>query len=266
MSWSIRVGRDEHGRRVFHELTELVPELLVHHFPPSCGYEAHGTRLGGPIEGVRWTVTRAAFRGELDVQRYDRAGADRGSPTAVVLRVVASAGMRETSAVDPEALERRVVTWAMVGWGLGSVALGTLLLGVGGLVPVWAQVLALVPAVAAWRASVACLVRRAGAPALAPAPAAAALRASPDAAREPPVVGDGVRRWRELLPTLAAQRELLQAAAGQAPFRNPGQLESTHGTPHERMRMALAAASRSLTWSQPALVPVHDPSERARGR
>lgn len=105
-------------------------------------------------------------------------------------------------------------------------------------------------------------------PALEPArrPAALATSSSTEPSHGGPAVGDGLRRWRELLPALAAQRELLQDAGGQAPFRKPGHLEATHGTPRDRVRRALAAASSSLTWAQPALVPVRDPSERARGR
>lgn len=263
VSWSIRVGRDEHGRRAFGELTELVPELLAQCFPPSCGYEAHGTRLSGPIEGVRWTVTRGSFRGEVDVQRYDRAGVDRASSSAVALRLVASAGMREVSA-DTDALERRVVAWAVVGWGLGSVALGTLLLGLGGLVPVWGQVLVLVPAVAAWRASEVRLLRQAtGSIAELPASSDGAARGLGACASCPvPIVSDGLRRWRELLPALQAQHDLLQTACSQAPFRNPGHLEATSTAPRDRVRQALAAGSSSFTWSQPALAT--EPSDPAR--
>lgn len=35
-------------------------------------------------------------------------------------------------------------------------------------------------------------------------------------------VADGLRRWRELLPALRAQHDLLEAATARAPFRNPG--------------------------------------------
>lgn len=196
--------------RIFDELVELVPELMAQRFPPSCGYEAHGVRLGGPLDGVRWTVTRGPFRAELGLQRYACATGPGARGTTV--RMVASAGLLEGGSTDVEQLERRVVAWATAGWGLGCVALGVLLLSLHGLGPVWAEALLLVPAVAAWRASVSAMIRCA----LPPPPERLALPA--EAA---PVV-DGLRRWRELLPTLQAQHELLQAATTQAPFRSPG--------------------------------------------
>lgn len=262
MSWSIRLGRGEQGRRVLQALVETVPELLAQHFPASCGYEAQGTRLGGPVEGVRWTITRGPFRGELDVQCYDCVGSEHGSPAARALRVVASAGLRDTSADDSEALERRVVGWAMVGWGLGSVALGTLLLGLGGVAPVWAELLALVPAVAAWRASVSCLVHRAGPPV--PALPASRSRAMVLVREQTPAVADGLRRWRELLPALRAQRDLLQAACGQAPFRSVGHPAGASGGPQARVSQVLASAASSLRWPRPALATACDASGRAR--
>jgi len=213
-SWSIRLGPGEHGddpaMRMFDELVEHVPELLACSFPPSCGYEAHGVRLGGPLDGVRWQVTRGPFRAEVGLQRY-RCSAGPGQ-RATTLRLVASAGLGEGDSTDAKQLERRVVGWAITGWGLGSVALVVLLSSLHGLGPVWVEALLLIPAVAAWRASVGAMIRRA----LPSAPEPLALPA------ETMPVADGLSRWRELLPTLQAQYELLQAATGQAPFRSPG--------------------------------------------
>jgi hypothetical protein len=243
VSWAIRLGAVEHGddqgARVFDELVEQVPELLAQSFPPSCGYEAHGVRLGGPVDGVRWEVTRGPFRAELGLQRY-RCIAGPG-PRATTVRLVASAGLCEGDSTNTEQLERRVMGWAMAGWALGSVALGVLLLSFHGLGPVWAEALLLIPAVAAWRASVAVMLRRA----LPPAPERLALPAEGI-----PAV-DGLRRWRELLPTLRAQHDLLQAAMGQAPFRSPGHLGATVD-PRARVHQVLAAASSSFTWPRPA--------------
>jgi hypothetical protein len=248
LSWSIRLDRDEPGTRAFDELVELVPELLAQHFPPSCGYEAYGTRLHGPIDGVRWTVTRGSFHGELGVQRYGRIGRSSRSPAApdagpcATLRLVASAGLSEAS--DPELLERRVVGWATAGWGMGSVVLGVLLASLHGLGPLWAEALLLVSVVVAWRAGVAGLVRRALPPN--PEPRALTAAAAP--------LADGLRRWRELLPTLRAQHELLQRVAGLPPFRNPGHLEVTSVGAQARVRQGLVAASSSFTWPRAALV------------
>lgn len=254
LSWSIRLGPaahgDDRGTRIFDELVELVPELLAQCFPPSCGYEAHGVRLSGPLDGVRWTITRGPFRAELGLQRYECSMGPGARGTTV--RLVAAAGLLEGDSTDVELLERRVVGWATAGWGLGSVALGVLLLSLHGLGPVWAEALLLVPAVAAWRASVSAMIRHA----LPPAPERLALPA------ESMPVTDGLRRWRELLPTLRAQHDLLQAATAHAPFRSPGHLGAT-ADPRARMRQVLAAVS-SLPWPRPALVPVERRQRSAR--
>jgi hypothetical protein len=238
LSWSIRLDRDEPGARAFDELVELVPELLAQHFPPSCGYEAHGTRLGGPIDGVRWTITRGSFHAELGVQRY-------GPGSAATLRLVACAGLHDASASSPELLERRVAGLATASWGLGSVVLGVLLSSLHGLGSAWAEALLLMSVVVAWRVSVAGLERRALPPAAEPRALAAA--AAP--------LADGLRRWRELLPALRAHHDLLQRACGLPPFRNPGHLEAaTSASPQARVRQVLAAASSSFTWPRVALV------------
>lgn len=252
LSWSIRLGPAVHGgdrgTRIFDELVERVPELLAQCFPPSCGYEAHGVRLSGPLDGVRWTIMRGSFRAEVGLQRYDSSMGPRTRETTV--RLVASAGSCDGGSTNMEQLEQRVVGWATAGWGLGSVALGVLLLSLHGLGPVWAEALLLVPAVAAWRASVSAMIRRA----LPPAPERPALPA------EPMPLADGLRRWRELLPTLRAQHDLLEAATAQAPFRSPGHLDAISPAPagvapRGRVRQVLAATS-SLAWPRPALVPV----------
>jgi hypothetical protein len=244
LSWSIRLGSskrgDDQGSRIFEELVELLPELLTQCFPASCGYEAHGVRLDGPLDGVCWTVVRGPFRAELGLQRYGR----RASGSAVTLRLVATAGPCEADSTDAETLERRVMGRALAGWGLGGVALGVLLLSLHGLGSLsWAELLLLVPAVAVWRASAA-LVRRA----LPPAPERLALVAA-----QAPVV-DGLRRWRALLPALRAQHDLLQATMESAPFRSPGHLGITHD-PRARVRQALAAAS-PVAWPRPPLVAI----------
>lgn len=250
LSWSIRLDRDEPGTRAFDELVELVPELLAQHFPPSCGYEAHGTRLCGPIDGVRWTVTRGTFHAELGVQRYGRNGRAYRSPSApearqpaATLRLVASAGLHDASASDPEVLERRVVGWA-TGWGLGSVVVGALMSGLHGLGPVWAEALLLMSVFVAWRVSMAGVARRALPPGSEPRALAASVVP----------LADGLRRWRELLPALRAHHDLLQSAAGLAPFRNPGHLEPTSAGPQARVRQALVAASSSFTWPRALVV------------
>jgi hypothetical protein len=240
VSWSIRLGpselEDDRAVRTFEELAELVPDLLTQCFPPSCGYEAQGVRLSGPLEGVRWTVSRGPFRAEVGLQRYR--GRTSPSASSTTLRMVASATLHDVISTDAEQLERRVVGWATAGWGLGSVALGILLMSLHGLGPVWAEALLLVPAVAAWRASVSAMIRH-------------ALPSGPDRLALPAdsvPIADGLRRWRELLPTLQAQNELLQAAMGQAPFRCPGHL----GTVDPRVRVRQAAGS-ALAWRRPAL-------------
>jgi hypothetical protein len=241
VSWSIRLGPTEHegdrGVRRFEALCERVPELLAQCFPPSCGYEVRGVRLSGPLHGVRYLVMRGPFRAELGLQRY-RAGTGPGTSTTT-LRLVASAALGDPEPTEVERLERRVVGWAAAGWGLGSVALGVLMVSLHGLGPVWAEALLLIPAVAAWRASVSAMVRHA----LPPAPDWLALPAQSVA------VAEGLRRWRELLPTLRAQRDLLQAAS--APFRSPGHLGTAD--PRARAHQPAPAGSALGAWPRPAL-------------
>ncbi|MCA9650103.1 MAG: hypothetical protein H6712_18380 [Myxococcales bacterium] len=249
LSWSLGLDGAA-AARAFDELVELDRELIMHGFPPSRGYEAQVTRLHGPLEGVRWRVTRGPFAAELGLQRFVRAHAAK-RPGMVELRVVAWAGQRDVDAPDPDALERRVVAWAMAGWGLGSVALGGLLLGASGSLAAWAQVLLLVPAVAAWRACVTTLVRRAGrSPRALPG---SPTRALPGAVELPPQVEDGLRRWRELLPLLRAQRDRLERAGGLAPFRELA-LEAEPAPPR-----ALAVGASLTAYDAPA----SDASDRA---
>ncbi len=211
ISWSIRLSRDDAGDRQFAQLERLTHDLLAERFPEHSGYELEGTRLGGPMDGVRWTVTRGSFLARLDVQRFARARSGSDSRTHD-LRIIGNAGLGDSRASEPEHLERRVLGWAAASWGLGSIGLGALWLGSQGILSGWTQLLLLLPAAATWRAVVAVFVRRAEQTAL-PAASTRALSS--------PSLDDGLARWRELLPVLHAQRERLEDPSG-LPFRTSG--------------------------------------------
>ncbi|MEM7153500.1 MAG: hypothetical protein AAF799_11710 [Myxococcota bacterium] len=218
LAWSIGLP-PERAAQGFDGLVTLGREQIQRHFPASRGYELQCTKLGGPIDGICWQVTRGPFVAQLGIQRFARAHGATSTRSSVELRVIASAGSRDHNASDPEALERRVVTWALAGWGLGSVGLGALLLGASGVLSGWGQMLLLVPAVAAWRASMASLVRRANrSPRALPAAATSALPASPQ-------VEHGLERWQDVLEEIRARRDELQSTRGLPPFRQaaPGE-------------------------------------------
>lgn len=225
--WSCSIRLDEHesADRIFDEQIDFVRDLLTQWFPASCGYQTSGTRLGGPLDGVCWSTTRGPFMAELGVQRFVRARSG-DAPPAHELRFVANAGHGDACAVD-SGLERRVVGWAIVGWGLGSAGMGALWLGSQGLLTGWAQVMLLVPVVATWRATMTRLAQRAGHTAALPAERApialtASPTAPPTALQVAPQVVEGLRRWRLLLPALAARREQLESVCGSPPFRSLG--------------------------------------------
>lgn len=217
LAWSIGLSpeRAAHG---FDGLVALGREQMQRNFPASRGYELQCTTLSGPIEGICWRVTRGPFVAQLGVQRFVRAHGASGTRSAVELRVIASAGSRDHASRDPEALERRVVAWALAGWGLGSVGLGALLLGASGVLSGWGQMLLLVPAVAAWRASVAGLIRRANR-------SPKALPGATTAALPSPQVEHGLERWQDVLEQVRARRDELQSTRGLPPFRQaaPGE-------------------------------------------
>lgn len=105
LAWSTRLKDDGTATRAFDALAELCRELLVHHFPPSCGYEANDMSLSGPLEGVQWQITRGRFVADLGLQRFVRAHA-QDDPRVVELRLVASCPDRTPSASVDEGLAR----------------------------------------------------------------------------------------------------------------------------------------------------------------
>ncbi|MCA9704708.1 MAG: hypothetical protein KDK70_02525, partial [Myxococcales bacterium] len=133
-SGSVRLPAGEPGARMFEDQLEFVRDLLQRRFPASGGYETSGARLGGPIEGVRWSATRGSFLAEVSVQRFARARSG-GAPRTLELRFVASVGHGDACAVDRR-VARRVVAAAVAGWSLGGMGLGALWLGSQGLLPV----------------------------------------------------------------------------------------------------------------------------------
>ncbi|MCH9684308.1 MAG: hypothetical protein K0V04_22935 [Deltaproteobacteria bacterium] len=255
LSWSLAVGRDAAGQRAFDEVVDLVGDLLHQHYPPSCGYEAHTTRLGGPLDGMLWRITRGPFSAELGVQRFVRAGSRRDERPTMEIRLVASAGQRDPTAMNTEGREGRVVGWAVAGCGLGTVSLAAVMLG-GGALPAWGQLALLIPAVAAWRATMVGLVRRGTSP-------PRALPGSSAPALPSPRVVRGLERWELMVPPLRAQYDLLLSRRGLPPFRAEGHLETTSATAHGRVRQVLAACSSSFTWARPALVAATEASDHA---
>ncbi len=253
MSWTLTLSRDEAGGRAYDGMLEVVHDLIAEHFPPSCGYECYGTRLGGPLEGHEWTVRRGPFCAELSVHRFVRSYTARAEHPVFELRVVARAGHLHARP-NPESFERRVIGWGVAGWGIGSLGLAALLIGSSGLLPGWGLLLLLLllPALAAWRLGVGDLLASTE-------PAGALPAAELPAALPSPQITDGQRRWRELVPALWARHDRLRTGAHHLPFRSPGLSLAPRDDPEGRRRSRVAA---SFTWPRPALAAATEASDR----
>jgi hypothetical protein len=101
---------------------------------------------------------------------------------------------------------------SVAGCALGTITLGTLGLGVAGLVSTWGQALVLIPALVAWRTCTAISLSNR----VTPTPALTGGVRPGD-----PLLADATARWNRVVDVLAAHRQVLDQQGGTAPFRLP---------------------------------------------
>jgi hypothetical protein len=220
LTWSVRDegGNESESNRVLADLGRVCREACLARFPEDRGYSVAHRRMWGALEGSATHVARAGFRGVVSVQRFERPGTD--GTRATEIRVVAS-GNRERVTVLARP-ERRYVQWGVAGCAAGTVALGLAALQIAGQLSTWAHVLALIPALMAWRMAMAMrlakeLERQTALPPATDVPSVA----EHDAHR------DEEERWIEVLAIVAAQRDATSERFSCGGFRNPGAVPGT---------------------------------------
>ncbi|MBX7080875.1 MAG: hypothetical protein K1X88_16880 [Nannocystaceae bacterium] len=218
LTWSVREAGDDDAAasRVLTDLSQFARDACAGAFPEDAGYSMAHVRLWGALEGATTKVRRGRFEGMISVQRFRRPPGE-----GVEFRVVAVA--RHT---DEVALARvgdaAAAHWGVVGFVAGATGIGIAVLHLLGMLSTWGQLMALVPALMAWRMAMAMrfaseLRRDAQQRAL---PEGEALV---DAAR----MRDDLVRWRRVLEDLAAQRDAVVERFGATGFRSPGALPGT---------------------------------------
>lgn len=222
MSWSVTMRERDPARleHAFEELLEICRASLAARFPPAAGYDTRQVRICGPVEGLRFEVTRGRFRGYVSAQRYTRvhrsSASHRGDPVGIRLVAHTQMAPRPGGIQAPSTMSG----WGVAGCALGTVSLGTLGLGVAGLISTWMQALLLIPALVAWRTCTAISLART----MTPAPALRGQVRPGD-----PLAADAVARWNRAMVPLAAHRDVLDQTQGQAPFREPARALSAVG-------------------------------------
>jgi hypothetical protein len=236
LTWSVRDegGNENEANRVLADLGRMCREACVARFPEESGYSVAHRRMSGALEGHATHVSRGAFRALVSVQRFDRPGSN-GAP-GTEIRVVAAAKRDAVTALARRP-DRRYVQWGIAGCAAGTVALGMAALQIAGQLSTWAHVLALIPALMAWRMAMAMrlaseLKRQSALP-----PADEVTAEDDEACR-----GED-ERWLEVLAIVAAQRDATSERFSCGGFRNPGAVPGTIAafveppiTPTERPR------------------------------
>ena len=201
-------GSDSH-ERAFAELVTRCRDLVEQRFPDEEGYDVTQTSLSGPVEGERIGVSRGGFRASISVQRFERRQFERRDGHPLEVRLVAYRSDARPQARGPD---HTLARWGLAAVALGTVGLGALALGSAGLISPWLQAMLLIPALVAWRTCATIGIAR-------------SMRRQALSEGRPQLVAREVeearRRWRELMPVLAAQRELIGERLGLPPFRNP---------------------------------------------
>ena len=220
LTWSVRDegGNEAESNRVLADLGRLCREACAARFPEESGYQVAHRRMSGAIEGSSTHVARGAFRALVSVQRFERPGCDGARATEI--RVVASASRECVTALARP--ERRYVQWGIAGCAAGTVALGMAALQIAGQLSTWAHVLALIPALMAWRMAMAMrLATELKRQSALPLPVD---HTSPEelAARQAEE-----ERWLEVLAIVAAQRDATSERFTCRGFRSPGAVPGT---------------------------------------
>ena len=220
LTWSVRDegGNEAESNRVLADLGRMCREACAQRFPEDAGYSVVHRRMSGALEGSSTQVARGAFSAIVSVQRFERPGSDGARATEI--RVVASATRNEVTAlVRPE---RRYVQWGIAGCAAGTVALGMAALQIAGQLSTWAHVLALIPALMAWRMAMAMRL---------------ATELKRQSALPPPIDHTSPEehaarqreqdRWLEVLAIVAAQRDATSERFSCRGFRSPGAVPGT---------------------------------------
>lgn len=208
---------DAIASRVLADLSRFARETCTAAFPESSGYSVVHQRLSGALEGGTTTIRRHRFHGMVSVQRFRRC---HGAPSeGIEFRVVA---------VGRHAPEQALATvaappsrhWAVVGFVAGASGIGIAVMHLLGMLSSWGQLMALLPALMAWRMAMAMrladqLRREARQRALAAAPVDTQAQQ-----------GDAMR-WQRVLDGLAAQRDAVVERFQATGFRTPGALPGT---------------------------------------
>lgn len=218
LTWSVRDegGDAAESDRVLDDLGRLCRDTCAAKYPEEEGFSVAHRIMSGALDGSSTHVVRGAFRALVSVQRFERPGSD--GVRATEIRVVASASRDAITALARRP-ERRYVQWAIAGCAAGTVALGLAALQIAGQLSTWAHVLALIPALMAWRMAMAMRLaseirRQAALP-------------PPTAFDDDPTVRDEIERWNEVLAVVAAQRDATSERFGSRGFRSPGALPGT---------------------------------------
>lgn len=219
LTWSVRDegGNAAESDRVLDDLGRLCRETCAAKYPAEEGFSVAQRSMSGALEGSSTHVARGAFRALVSVQRFERPGSD--GVRATEIRVVASASRHAVTALARPG--RRYVQWAIAGCAAGTVALGLAALQIAGQLSTWAHVLALIPALMAWRMAMAMrLASEIRRQAALPSP-------EESSSSDDPVVRDELERWSEVLAVVAAQRDATSERFGSRGFRSPGALPGT---------------------------------------
>lgn len=210
LTWSVRdpAGDEVECGRVVGDLTRLCRQSCTDAFPADAGYSQTVTRQSGPLDGASVNISRRGFRAQVAIQRFHR---PEGEQNRIEVRVVAWADH------VPVALERRDRSpshWPIVTALAGTTGLGLALFQLVGLLSTWGQLLALLPALMAWRMAIALRFAnelRAQAKALEPAPENDAIE-----------IADDLRRWASVLDRIAGERDAVAERFQGRGFRIPG--------------------------------------------
>jgi hypothetical protein len=218
LTWSVReAGEDDAAAsRVLTDLSQFARDACAAAFPEDAGYSMANVRLWGALEGATTKVRRGRFEGMISVQRFRRPPGE-----GVEFRVVAIGRHRDELALA-RASDGSAAHWGVVGFVAGATGIGIAVMHLLGMLSTWGQLMALVPALMAWRMAMA--MRFAG-----ELRREAQRRALPagEAEDTAALVRDDLARWRRVLDELAAQRDAVVERFGASGFRSPGALPGT---------------------------------------
>ena len=214
LDWSVRYGaRSSYTDRVLEDTLEGVADLLVHHLPPSAGYEVHRVWLSGSLHGASFRIRRGTFVASVSVQHFQSPARSTDERDAFELRVVAR-GCSTTTALAQASGNSGV---RLTAGAAASLGIGALALAISGSLTAWATAVLLLPALFATRLCMTLWVAETlGRRALPPPPSDL-----PTATLTAAQVRDE-RRWDHVLAGLQALHENTAERLMLRPFRGLG--------------------------------------------